>query len=53
MIDWSSPENACRKLLVDLNGYGVKIDEINVNTILNVHILKMQAGLWINNLLSP
>ena len=28
-IDWDSPQSACRKLLVDLSGYGVKIDEVN------------------------
>lgn len=24
-IDWSSPQNACRKLLVDLTGAGIRL----------------------------
>lgn len=27
-IDWSTPQNACRKLLVDLTGAGIKLEEI-------------------------
>ena len=51
-IDWDSPQAACRKLLVDLSGYGVKIDEVNPETIINVHMYKIQAGLWRNHLFS-
>lgn len=29
-IDWSTPQNACRKLLVDLGAAGVKMDEIDL-----------------------
>jgi|LakMenE18May11ns_1017448.scaffolds.fasta_scaffold7965982_1 hypothetical protein len=25
LIDWSSPESACKKLLTDIGGYGVKL----------------------------
>lgn len=25
-IDWSSPQNACRKLLVDLGGAGIRLE---------------------------
>jgi len=25
LIDWSSPDSACEKLLTDLAGYGVKL----------------------------
>lgn len=24
LIDWESPENACKKLFIDLNNYGIK-----------------------------
>lgn len=35
-IDWDSAKGACRKLLVDLSGHGMKMEEINPETILNV-----------------
>ena len=35
-IDWKSPDNACRKLFVDLNGVGIKFDEIDVESVRNV-----------------
>ena len=38
LIDWSSPSAACRKLLVDLSGHGVKIEELNPESILNVYL---------------
>jgi hypothetical protein len=40
-IDWSSSENACRKLLVDLSGAGVRLEEVDLESIVNVHILRI------------
>lgn len=40
LIDWSSPEAACKKLLNDLDDYGVKPEEgIGVSSIRNVFFL--------------
>lgn len=40
LIDWSSPEGACRKLLGDLEDYGVKGEEAaRVDAIRNVRLL--------------
>lgn len=37
LIDWSSPEGACRKFLKDLEGYGIKVEEsIGASSLLNV-----------------
>ena len=35
-IDWKSPQNACRKLFVDLNGQNLKMDEIDPESVINV-----------------
>lgn len=37
-IDWKSPDNACRKLFVDLNGAGIKFDDIDIESVRHVHI---------------
>lgn len=40
LIDWSSPESGCKKLLSDIEDYGLKIEEgISVNSIRSVHML--------------
>ena len=40
LIDWSSPEGACKKLLTDLEDYGVKAEEgMNVQVIRDVLLL--------------
>lgn len=40
LVDWSSPEAACNKLLTDLEDYGVKSEEgMGVNAIRNVFLL--------------
>jgi hypothetical protein len=30
LIDWKSPDNACKKFLNDLNSYGVKFEDITI-----------------------
>lgn len=40
LIDWSSPEAACKKLLSDLEDYGLKPEEgISVGSIIDVYLL--------------
>ena len=40
LIDWSSPDASCKKLLSDLADYGVKPEEgMSVNSIRNVFLL--------------
>jgi hypothetical protein len=40
LIDWSSPDASCQKLLNDLNDYGVKPeDEMKVSSIRDVLLL--------------
>lgn len=40
LIDWSSPEASCKKLLNDVQDYGVKLEDgITVNSIRSVHLL--------------
>jgi hypothetical protein len=40
LIDWSSPEAGCQKLLSDLEDYGVKVEEgVGVSAIRNVPLL--------------
>jgi hypothetical protein len=39
-IDWTSPDAACRKFLIDLESYGVKVDDnIKPKDIRNVYFL--------------
>lgn len=37
-IDWSTPQNACRKLLVDLSGAGIRLQQLELESIINVLI---------------
>jgi NIMA (never in mitosis gene a)-related kinase len=40
LIDWSSAESACKKLITDLTGYGLKLeDSMGVSNMRNVFIL--------------
>ena len=40
LIDWSTPESGCKKLLSDIEDYGLKVEEgISVNSIRSVHML--------------
>lgn len=38
LINWNTPEDACSKFLLDLEGYGIKFEDIEVNHIRNVHL---------------
>jgi hypothetical protein len=38
LIDWKSPDNACRKLLVDISSSGIKYEDVDIESIRDVYI---------------
>lgn len=46
-IDWTSPQNACHKLVEDLSGIlGARLEEIQEESLVDVHAYIIQLGFW-------